>query len=446
MESQQKTLNVIVGLGKTGISCAHFLAKQGVPFAVTDSRKEPPEALKLKSDYPNIECSFGAFDEELIARATQIILSPGVPLTEKALQVAREKKIPIIGDIELFAQNVHAPVVAITGTNAKSTVTTLVGEMAKAAGKNVKVGGNLGTPALDLLGDDATEIYVLELSSFQLETTESLLPRVATILNITPDHLDRYDSFESYAEAKHRIYKNCAVSVWNRDDELTKPKQVTEAVTFGLEEPGMGMFGLRRQQDEIYLAFGEEYLLPVSQMKLQGQHNWANALAALAIGHALEFSMQSMLTVLKNFSGLLHRCQLVRELKGVRWYNDSKATNIGAAIAAIRGISKQTKGNIILILGGLGKGADFNELKNALPNQVSHVIVMGEMSQEIKTLISPLKPVKEVFSMEEAVNSAQSIAKKDDVVLLAPAGASYDMFKDFNHRGEVFIQAVEHLS
>ncbi len=318
--------------------------------------------------------------------------------------------------------------------------------MAKACGKNVKVGGNLGTPALDLLGDDATELFVLELSSFQLETTDSLLPRVATILNITPDHLDRYDGFESYAEAKHRIYKNCAVAVWNRDDQLTEPKQVTEAVTFGLEQPGPGMFGLRTFNNEIQLAYGNECLLPVSMMKLQGQHNWANALAALAIGHALEFPMENMLSVLKNFGGLLHRCQLVRELHDVRWYNDSKATNIGAAIAAIQGISKQTAGNIILIAGGQGKDADFTEFKNALPEKVSHVIVMGDMAKELEQLISPIKPVTTVNSMEQAVKFAQSIAQKHDAVLLAPACASFDMFRDFNHRGEVFIQAVEHLT
>lgn len=451
-EAQTKGLHVVVGLGKTGLSVLRYLKAQEIPAAVVDSRTTPPSVEIFQRDFPNTPHVFGAFDEAILRNARRIVLSPGVSPRQSVIQSAIDRGIPVIGDIELFAQAIHAPVVAITGTNAKSTVTTLVGEMAKRTGRRTQVGGNLGTPILDLLQHTELSasanqtLYVLELSSFQLETTESLLPRAAAILNISPDHLDRYDTFESYVAAKQRIYRNSAVTVWNRHDPLTRPQTLTESITFGLDEPGEGMFGLRTFHHELYLAYGQERLLPTSALALQGEHHWLNALAALALGHSIELPMDAMLKTLQLFQGLPHRCQRVRELDGVSWYNDSKATNVGASCAAISGLRSQVSGRIILLAGGQGKGADFTVLADAIDEKVSHALVFGEDAVSLAEALSGSTEVVRVADLAEAVSRARAIAKPGDAVLLAPACASFDMFRDFNHRGEVFTQFVESLS
>ena len=295
----------------------------------------------------------GKLDENLLRHASQLILSPGISLKEPIIAEQIARGIQVLGDVELFALQVTRPVIAITGTNAKSTVTTLVGEMAKNAGIKVAVGGNLGVPALDLLNEES-ELYVLELSSFQLETTFSLRPEVATVLNITPDHMDRYGTFESYCVAKHQVYRHCQVAVCNRDDPLTDTEQFKkEKITFTLKEPRHNEFGLLKKNNEVFLARGQQPLLGVRELPILGQQHQANALAALAIGTGYGFDMPSMLETLKQFKGLPHRCQFVCERHGIQWYNDSKGTNVGATQAAIEGIGSEIRGKLVLIAGGV---------------------------------------------------------------------------------------------
>ncbi len=443
--STYQGLHVVVGLGVTGYSSARYLFNQGVPVAVTDTRAAPPNVDVLRQSCPGIQLSLGKLDESLLDKAERIIISPGMPLSDPiiARQVARGT--PVIGDVELFAEAVKAPVIAITGTNAKSTVTTLVGEMATAAGYKVQTGGNLGVPVLDLLTQQPdANLFVLELSSFQLETTASLNPRVATILNITPDHLDRYASYEDYQKAKHRVYLNCAAAVCNRDDVLTDTK-IAKKFYFTVAKPQHEEFGLSNENDMTFLAFGDQSLMPVAELPVPGKHYQANALAALAIGHAAGFPLESMLTVLKEFKGLPHRCQLVRELHGVKWYNDSKGTNIGASQAAIEGIGSEIDGKLVLIAGGIGKSADFTTLAPVVEKYSRHVVLIGQDAQKIATALGDGVSYSFADSMVTAVEQAASAAQQGDSVLLSPACASFDMFKNFEHRGEVFIEIVNRM-
>lgn len=439
----QRDLNVIVGLGVTGLSCANYLALKKIPFAVTDSRLTPPNLTEFKKQHPDVTLSLGQLDENLLREASQLILSPGISLHEPVIAELVARGIPVIGDIELFALATQKPVIAITGTNAKSTVTTIVGEMAKAAGLKTEVGGNLGVAALDLLKTVDTELYVLELSSFQLETMHSLQPAVATVLNVTPDHMDRYASFEDYRMAKHRVYANCGVAVCNRDDPLTHSDQFKkEKITFTLKEPRNNEFGLLKKNNEIFLALENQTLLPVRELPILGQQHQANALAALAIGYGYGFDMQSMLQAVLQFKGLPHRCQLVRDRQGVLWYNDSKGTNVGATLAAIEGLGNDTKGKLILIAGGVGKNADFSPLILPIEKYVKTMVLMGEAAPVLAAVIGDRVEVKFAKSMQEAVEMSANIAEREDNVLLSPACASLDMFKNFEHRGQVFMECV----
>lgn len=438
-------LHVVVGLGVTGYSCARYLFGQGVPVAVTDTRVSPPNVDALKQSCPGIELSLGKLDEALLDRAECIVISPGMPLSDPVIARYVARGVPVIGDVELFAQAVKVPVIAITGTNAKSTVTTLVGEMAKAAGYKVQTGGNLGVPVLDLLMQQPdANLFVLELSSFQLETTHSLAPRVATILNITPDHLDRYDSYEGYQQAKHRVYSHCEAAVCNRDDSLTDT-QATTKFYFTVTQPKDNEFGLVVDNGVTYLAFGNKSLLPVAELPVPGKHYQANALAALAIGHAAGFALEPMISVLREFKGLPHRCQLVRELHGVKWYNDSKGTNIGASQAAIEGIGGEIAGRLVLIAGGIGKGADFTTFAPIVEKYSRHVVLIGQDAQNIANALNGKVSVSFADSMDSAVQQAANAAQQGDSVLLSPACASLDMFKNFEHRGDVFTEIVNRL-
>ncbi|MBV8801584.1 MAG: UDP-N-acetylmuramoyl-L-alanine--D-glutamate ligase [Gammaproteobacteria bacterium] len=439
-------LHVIVGLGITGLSCANYLAKQGVSIAVTDSRQTPPNLNEFKQKYPHIPLSIGGLNETLLDQAAKLIVSPGVSLQQPSIARQIKRGVPLVGDIELFAQEVKAPVIAITGTNAKSTVTTLVGLMAEKAGINVRVGGNLGIPALDLLSQSA-ELFVLELSSFQLETTYSLTPAVATVLNVTPDHLDRYATLENYCKTKHIIYKNCQIAVCNRDDELThcsnhSPKK---RIQFTLNEPYENEFGLLKKNNELYLAHENELLIPVHELPILGSHYHANALAALAIGYGFGLSMDSMLQALVEFKGLPHRCQLVRNRNGVVWYNDSKGTNVGATLAAILGLGSQLQGKLVLIAGGIGKNADFSPLIPAIERYVKTVVLIGEAAQTLATVIGDASEVLFAESMEQAIQISDAVSAEGDSVLLSPACASFDMFNNFEHRGDVFTHMVNSL-
>ncbi len=431
-------LHVIVGLGETGLSCAHYLKKRGISFAINDTRAAPPHLPEIKKYFPDIELSLGKLDEDLLERAAEIILSPGLSLKEPAIAKQVSKGKSVIGDIELFVRETTAPIIAITGTNAKSTVTTLVGLMAERAGVKVKVGGNLGTPALDLLTEKNTELFVLELSSFQLETTHSLKAAVATVLNVTPDHMDRYENVAAYQAAKKRIYKNCRVAVCNRDDVLTEDENALRKFYFSLNEPNKNEFGISKN----FLAFENNLLLATRELPVLGKHYQANALASLAMGHAWGLPMDAMLQTLREFKGLPHRCQFVREINGVYWYNDSKGTNVGATLAAIEGLGSEITGKIILIAGGLGKNADFSLLTSAIKKYIKTLVLIGEAAPLLADVFKNEAEIVFANSMEEAVKKSFDHAKKEDLVLLSPACASWDMFKNFEHRGDVFTQAV----
>lgn len=439
-------LKVVVGLGKTGLSCVRFLKSRGYAVAVNDTRTNPPGLDELRAEFPDVEISLGGLDAGLLRRAAEIIASPGISVHEPELDAAsRDSGVPIAGDVELFCREVKAPIIAITGSNAKSTVTTLVGLMASNAGIDVGVGGNLGLPVLDMLrlqGDQA--LYVLELSSFQLETTHSLEAAVAVVLNISEDHMDRYDSMQAYCDAKYRIFRNCHHCVTNRDDALTAPASTDNLpqTSFGLDAPLPGDFGVLVVDGEKYLAHGTEPLMAVREMKIRGDHNVANALACLALGQAVGLPMPVMLETLRSFKGLRHRCELVSETDGIAWYNDSKGTNVGATLAAINGLGAAVDGKLILIAGGVGKGQDFSPLSEPLGRFARALVLIGEDGPKIGAAVSDDVQKVSASSLMEAVEVSRTLARTGDAVLLSPACASFDMFKHYEDRGEQFVAAV----
>lgn len=437
---------IVVGLGKSGMSLVRHLARRGLPFAVADTRANPPELESLRRDFPEIEVRCGALDVDFLCRASELLVSPGLALATPALQQAAARGVKLSGDIELFAREAKAPIIAITGSNAKSTVTTLVGEMAAAAGKKVAVGGNLGTPALDLLADDV-ELYVIELSSFQLETTDGLSAEVATCLNVSEDHMDRYADLQAYHLAKHRIFRGARQVVINRDDALSRPLVADQLPcwTFGLGKPDFRGFGLIEENGEKWLAFQFEPLMPARELKVRGAHNQSNALAALALGHAVGLAFEPMLATLKTFAGLPHRCQWLRERGGVNYYDDSKATNVGAALAAIEGLGADIDGKLVLIAGGDGKGADFTSLRGPVAQHCRAVVLLGRDAGLIADALGDAVPQVRVASLDEAVQRCAERAEPGDAVLLSPACASLDMFKSFEERGRLFAAAVEAL-
>ena len=442
---------IVVGLGKSGMSLVRFLARRGVPFAVADTRMSPPELATLEAEFPQVEVRCGALDVDFLCRASELYVSPGLPLATAALREAAARGVKMSGDIDLFVRHAKAPLVAITGSNAKSTVTTLVGEMAAAAGKKVAVGGNLGTPALDLLADDV-ELYVLELSSFQLETTERLNAEVATCLNVSDDHMDRYSGMQTYHLAKHRIFRGARQVVVNRQDPLSRPLIADQVPcwSFGLDKPDFKSFGILEEDGEKYLAFQFAKLMPVRELKIRGAHNQANALAALALGHAVGLPLAPMLDTLRSFTGLPHRCQWLRERNAVTYYDDSKATNVGAALAAIDGLGAEIAGKLLLVAGGDGKGADFRPLRGAVAKYCRAVVLLGRDAELIAAALKDadgreVVPLLRVASLDEAVQRAAELAEAGDAVLLSPACASLDMFKNFEERGRLFAQAVKEL-
>ncbi|MCK4743092.1 MAG: UDP-N-acetylmuramoyl-L-alanine--D-glutamate ligase [Sulfuriflexus sp.] len=432
---------LIVGLGKTGLSCARYLAAQGESFVVTDSRAQPPGLDELVNEYPETPVHVGGFREKDFSAANRLVLSPGVSLRDEHVASAMSRGAEVLGDIELFARSVTAPVIAITGTNGKSTVTTLVAEMAKAAGSKVRVGGNLGMPALELLDSEDTDLYVLELSSFQLETTHSLDAVAAVVLNITPDHMDRYDSVEHYSNTKATIYRGTGIMVINSDDVVVSKMMDSQrqVIKFSLQQPSAGEFGVITESNTQWLAFGENKLLATTELKIPGSHNQSNALAALALGHAVGLDMASMIETLKGFTGLAHRSEWVAEQDGVRWFNDSKATNVGATVAALQGMP----GPLILIAGGDGKAADFSELHDVIASETRDVILLGRDADSIEKVINGAVPVHRATDMQDAVGIANKIAISGDSVLLSPACASFDMYKNYIERGDDFVQAVK---
>lgn len=438
-------VKAIIGTGITGLSVARFCARMREPFILFDTRLQPPALASIQQEFPNCVLELGPLNVDSLLLADEIIVSPGVAITEPAIATAKAAGISVIGDIELFVRNAKAPIVAITGSNAKSTVTTLVGEMAVAAGIKVAVGGNLGTPALDLLRDDI-ELYVMELSSFQLETVSRLGAKVATILNISADHLDRYSDMRAYHAAKLRIYYAAEQIVFNRKDILTQPPlaQGAKPITFG-GPAEFNHFGVLEENGETWLAWQFQPLLNASELIIRGKHNIDNALAALALGHAAGIPMAAMLAALKKFRGLPHRCEWVNAIHGVDFFNDSKGTNVGATVAAIHGLAR-APAQLVLIAGGEGKGAEFNELAAAVSGHVRAVVLIGRDAPLIAEALAGITSLLHAQSMKEAVDLAYRSAQTGDAVLLSPACASFDMFKNYLDRGEQFCAAVKELA
>jgi len=438
---------IVVGLGRTGLSCVRYLRGLGLDFAVTDSRAAPPEAQTLARLAPQAEARYGAFEEALLDGAAQVIVSPGVSLREPFLQAAASRGLPIVGDIELFARAARAPVAAVTGTNGKSTVTTLVARMGEAAGRRVLAGGNLGPPALDLLAEPIPDLYALELSSFQLETTYSLRPAVATVLNVTPDHMDRYATPADYAAAKSRIYVGSAAAVVNLDDPIARELPRGGARTLGFSvgtHPGADYCVEARDGDVALLRAGETLAL-MSELRVAGLHNAANALAALAMCEALGYARGDCLRALREFPGLPHRSQRVADVRGVRYVDDSKGTNVGATLAAVAGMP----GSLVLIAGGQGKGQDFSVFARALRDdmrgKVRHVVLIGADAARLAAALQGVASVEFARDMDEAVRRAAQAARPGETVLLSPACASLDMFRDYGHRGDEFAAAVRRM-
>jgi len=435
---QHKDLNyLVVGLGVTGFSVAKYLLAHGYRCRVQDTRDIPPFIKPLQGIYPHVEVKKQELDGELIAWADVLVVSPGLSIRRADILQATELGKSVIGDIELFAQAADKPVIAITGSNGKSTVTRLVGDMIIADGKAVGIGGNIGIAALDLLSTPV-DYYVLELSSYQLETTQSLKPKIAAVLNLSEDHLDRYRSYADYIQAKVHIYDDADACVSNYDDEGTKHD--TNDIQFSLNPEAGVEFGVI-DNDGVCLGHRGDPWLRVDELKISGKHNWANCLAAMALAHTVGISRKAIVESLKNFEGIPHRSQWVAESNGVEWINDSKATNVGAARASIEGRDRP----VILIAGGQSKNADVGALARVLKERVKLVLLMGEDADRMEQAWRGATRIERVDSMKCAVARAYANAKSGDCVLLAPACASFDMYEKFEARGDDFIQNVRRL-
>jgi len=437
-----QTAAVVVGLGKTGLSVVRHLRTRGARVAVTDSRSAPPELGRLRMLDSSVPVSLGQFDESLLSDSNLVVASPGVPLDGPFFTAARHRGVLVVGDIELFAGEAHAPIAGITGTNGKSTVTTLLGRIAARAGRRVRVGGNLGEPALDLL-DPSAELYVLELSSYQLDTTSALPLAAGVILNISPDHLDRYGSVEAYAAAKARLFMDCAVQIVNADDELVRslPDMPGRREAFSLRADSAARYRLQRRDGADWLTVDGEPVLATSEMKIAGLHNAANALACIALADALQLPRAAALDELREFPGLPHRMQWIAERGGVRYIDDSKGTNVGATLAAVDGLP----GPLVVIAGGDGKGQDFAPLAPTFRAKVKHAVLIGRDARTIGQALGGACELSYADSLPQAVAAAATAASSGDTVLLSPACASLDMFRDYAHRGDVFAAAARSL-
>ncbi|HEX7381618.1 MAG TPA: UDP-N-acetylmuramoyl-L-alanine--D-glutamate ligase, partial [Nevskiaceae bacterium] len=434
---------LVVGLGRSGRSVLRWLGVHGVRCVATDSRPAPADVDGLRVEFPQVEFHFGGHAvPEPVTRFGQLVVSPGVPLQTPLVGDARAAGVEIVGDVELFARALPAgkAVVGITGTNGKSTVTTMVGAMARAAGVDAGVGGNLGTPALELLTAGA-DLYVLELSSFQLETTSSLALDVAVWLNLSEDHLDRHGTLEAYAAAKARIFRSARRAVVNRDDPMVMRHAPRDAVRFGLTAPAVGEYGLVERDGASWLACGSEPLLATSELRVVGLQNAANALAALATADAAGLSRAATLTALRGFEGLPHRCERVAQCRGITWINDSKGTNVGATLAALRGFPQP----IVWLGGGQGKGQDFMPLRAALAHHARAALLFGIDAPQLAAALEGALPVERVADLDAAMARAVELAQPGDCVLLSPACASLDQFTNYAERGQRFRDGVRAL-
>jgi UDP-N-acetylmuramoylalanine--D-glutamate ligase len=451
MKAELKNKKVLVlGLGETGCSALRWLAKQGAVLSAADSRDNPPNLEDLLRRMPQVAFHTGKFKQEVLLKAELIVISPGVPLSDVAVQAAIQQGIPVVGDVELFAQyrSKIAKVIGITGSNGKTTVTTLVGEICKEAGLKTIVAGNIGLPVLDALQMETPDIYVLELSSFQLETTSGLHLDAAAVLNVCEDHMDRYASIAEYAAAKARILAHTKIAVLNRDDRLALVIQPENIVTFGLDAaPTANDLGVIDHAGVHYLSSGQRRLCKTSELKITGQHNVANALAAVALCRAVGIEKTEITNALRDFKGLPHRVEWVANIDDVDFYDDSKGTNVGATCAAILGMTKNDKPQkVVLIAGGDGKGQDFAPLAPALQANSHAVVLIGRDAPLIESvLVNTNIPIYHAADLPEAVAIAKKVARAGDAVLLSPACASFDMFKNYEHRADVFVDAVKNM-
>jgi len=446
-----------LGLGETGLSLVRWLSAQGATLRVADSRNAPPGLDTLRAEFPTLDIRCGVFRAELLEGMDLVAISPGVPVAEPVVQRALADKLPVVGDIELLAQQIdaedplHPKVIAITGANGKTTVTSMVGAMCKAVGLDVEVAGNISPAVLDVLlarGGRHPQLWVLELSSFQLETTSSLDADAATVLNISEDHLDRYADMDEYIAAKARIFRSKGqrgIQVLNRDDADSLGMALRDRMksTFGLNPPPTAEdWGIEQDGADIWLVQGGQRLMKASELQVRGLHNIANALAALALCRAVGLPMRPLLDALRNFKGLPHRVELVAEIGGVSYYDDSKGTNVGATVAALQGLGQKA----VLIAGGDGKGQDFSPLNQAVEHHARAVVLIGRDAPLIETALQGVEvSLLRADSLEDAVRQAAKLAEPGDAVLLSPACASFDMFRNYQHRAEVFVAAVRNL-
>jgi UDP-N-acetylmuramoylalanine--D-glutamate ligase len=433
---------LVLGMGSTGAACARYFAKQDLAVAFYDTRTAPPALADIQQAMPQAVCYRGPEMPELPRTVERLVVSPGTPLDLPLLVKARSRGLAIESDIDLFMREVRAPVIGITGSNGKSTVTSMLASALGSAGWRVAAGGNLGPPALDLLGSDA-EVYALELSSFQLERSRPPELTVAALLNISPDHLDMHGDYPSYVAAKARILSRARRVVINRDDSaLAELLPAGVGVTgFTLGQPSTGDFGLRTHNGCEYLACGRALLIRTDELRVAGKHNQSNALAALALGAAIGADLATMLGGLREFRGLAHRMQQVASIAGVSWVNDSKATNVGAAVASIASLDSP----LVLIAGGDAKAADLQPLADCLAGRRAEVVLIGRDREQFAAALAGVCPCHRADDMAGAVAKAAAIADPGWTVLLAPAAASLDMFSNFAARGDAFAQAVREI-
>ncbi len=439
---------VIVGLGKTGMACLRFLTSQDIEVTVVDSRINPPMLKQAQAEFPEIEISCGSFENELISTAATLVVSPGISIHQAVFQEAVKHGAEIIGDIEIFARTVTAPVIAITGSNGKTTVTHLLGELIKSVNINVAVGGNIGTPCLELGFEKNIDCYVLELSSFQLETTHTLEPVAAAVLNISPDHLDRYEDMDDYLKTKLNIFSENTIAVIPLHQDWKIPT-VKNIKTFSL--CGNADYSIVEKNQQKWVSVAGEPWMAICELQLFGKHNQLNILAALALLESAGVSLSgdnktTLIRTLKNYRGLAHRCEVVAKKRGVLWVNDSKATNVASAKAAVDSFAENFSGQIVLIAGGDSKNADLSSLKPSLIEHVFALITFGQDGGKIAQLAEGAVQLIDVKSLQSAVEQANIIVPKNGVVLLAPACSSLDMFVDYEARGQCFIDAVEALA
>lgn len=437
--------SIIFGLGDTGLSCARFLAAHGIEFAAIDTRERPPAAAALTAAFPHARVVTGFTDPARIGHCEQLLLSPGIPRTHPVVQAAIGRGIEVIGDIELFARHAQAPVVAVTGSNGKSTVVTMVSAILTAAGLDVRTGGNIGTPALDLLGETEPDCYVLELSSFQLESTRTLAPVAAALLNVSPDHMDRYATFADYLATKLSIAEHAHMVIVNFDDPaLLAACTPATARGFSLHGAAGAEYACEHADGTTWLVAHGERVISVDEIAAGGEHNRMNALAAIALTDTMAVSRSAQRAALMTFTGLPHRCQTVRLHNGVEWIDDSKGTNVGATCAAITGIFARRGG--VLIAGGQGKGADFAPLAAVLDGRIHTVVLIGEDAAAIAQAVGAVVDVQFALDMRAAVTAAAALARPGEAVLLSPACASFDMFANYAARGDAFAAAVSGLA